>query len=120
MISGMTQAKEPKADKRKGVLGWSWTGFDLLLVLGALVIGSLIWFIPAFWDTPELRAFYQSQKELKAQRLAIEAEEARIQKEREDLGIVYLPPPPPKAAPSAKPAPPAKAPAKPAARKKDS
>ncbi len=115
----MSQAYDPRAGKRKNVLDWSWTGFDLLLVLGALIAGSLIWFIPAFWDTPELRAFYQSQKELKAQRLAIEAEEARIKKENEELGIVYLPPPPPKTAtaPAAKPA--TKTPAKPASKKKD-
>jgi len=116
----MSQANDPRTAKRKNVLDWSWTGFDLLLVLGAVIAGSLIWFIPAFWDTPELRDFYQSQKELKAQRLAVEAEEARIKKENDDLGIVYLAPPPPKAAPAPAAKPAAKTPAKPAPKKKDS
>src|SRR5262245_10609005 len=93
MMQTMVQTGEPKK-KRSGILGWSWAGFDLLLVFGALIVGFFIWFIPSFWDTPELRAFYAHQKELKAKRLAIEAEEARIQKENDDLGIIYLPPPP--------------------------
>ena len=70
----MTQTGDPKAKRRINVLGWSWGGFDLLLVIGALLAGGLIWFVPSFWDTPEMRAFYARQKELKAQRLAIEAD----------------------------------------------
>jgi hypothetical protein len=80
--------KEP----RKGILGWSWTGFDLLLVIGALLAGLLVWFLPSFSSSPELQAFYARQKELKEGRLAREAEEARIRKENEELGLVYIQP----------------------------
>ena len=115
----MTQAN-PKASKHRSVFSWGLAGFDLLLVLGALIAGSLIWFIPAFWDTPELRAFYEQQRQLKAQHLALEAEEARIQKENDELGIIYIQPgenpfptKPPQSA--GKPAP--KSPAKPTSKK---
>jgi hypothetical protein len=91
MMTAMPQT-DRRNEPRKGILGWSWTGFDLLLVIGALLAGLLVWFLPSFSASPELKAFYASQKELKAQRLALEAEEERIRKENEELGLIYIQP----------------------------
>lgn len=120
-MAGMTQANDPKPKRRINVLDISWGGFDVLLLIGALLAGFLIWFAPAFWNTPELKAFYKQQEEAKAQRLAVEAEAARVQKENDDLGLVYIQPgtnPFPTEPPKGKTAP-RKSGAKPAPKKKD-
>jgi hypothetical protein len=41
-----------------------------------------------------VQAFYAKQREIKERRLAREAEAARIAEEREELGLVFIPPPP--------------------------
>jgi hypothetical protein len=73
-------------------LTWKW--FDLLIVVGAVVIGVGVWFIPPIDSDPEVQAFYAKQREIKERRLAREAEAARIAQEREELGLVFIPPPP--------------------------
>jgi hypothetical protein len=64
-----------------------------MLVVAAVVVGFLVWFIPNFRETKEYKALEQSAIERRERREAREAEQARIDKEREDLGIVYFPPP---------------------------
>lgn len=91
-MSTKDSSKASKHRYSKGVLGWSWDGFDMLLVIGALLAGFLVWFLPSFTSSPEVQAFFASQKELKEKRLALEAEEARIAKENEELGIIYIQP----------------------------
>jgi hypothetical protein len=73
---------------------WGWKLFDFLLVLGALLVIFGVWFIPSIDSSPDVQAFYERQRLLKEKRLAVEAEEARIKKEQEDLGLVFIPPPP--------------------------
>lgn len=105
----MPQTDDPRAKKKPlRILGWSWAGFDLLLVIGALLAGALVWFLPSFTNSPDMKALFARQKELKEQRLAIEAEEARIKKENDELGLIYIQPgtnpfptkPPPKTKPN--------------------
>jgi hypothetical protein len=84
--------KQPKSRFGKGVLGWSWAGFDLLLVIGAILAGLLVWFLPSFSSSPQMQTFLARQKELREKRLALEAEEARIAKENEELGLIYITP----------------------------
>jgi hypothetical protein len=83
---------KPKPRFSKGALGWSWAGFDLLLIIGALLAGLLVWFLPSFSSSPQMQTFLARQKDLKEKRLALEAEEARIQKENEELGLIYIQP----------------------------
>ncbi len=68
---------------------WKW--FDLLIVVGAVVIGLAVWFIPNMEADPEVQELYAHQRDLKERRLAREAEAARIEKEREELGLVFVP-----------------------------
>ncbi len=70
----------------------TWKYFDGLIVVGALLIGFLVWFIPNFKDSKEMRDLYQAANERKDRIEARAAEEKRVAKEREDLGLVYLPP----------------------------
>jgi hypothetical protein len=91
-MSTKESSKGSKPRFSKGVLGWSWEGFDMLLVIGALLAGFLVWFLPSFTSSPEVQTFFARQKEMKEKRLAIEAEEARIAKENEELGIIYIQP----------------------------
>lgn len=72
-------------------MSFTWKWFDLLIVIGAVVIGLAVWFIPNINANPEVQELYAHQRELKAKRLAREAEAARIQKEREELGLVFVP-----------------------------
>ena len=97
-------------------LGWGHRYVDMSIVVMGVAVAILVWFIPSFENDPQLQAFYKEQRELKAHRLKVEAAEARIKKEEEELGIVWVPPPPPKApaATPAKPAPAKPTPAKPA------
>jgi hypothetical protein len=71
----------------------SWKYFDLLIAVGALLIGLAVWFIPNFKDSQEMQDLYVAANERKARMEAREAEAARIAKEREELGIVYVPAP---------------------------
>jgi hypothetical protein len=89
----MTQP-DPHARKKRGpgILSWSWTGFDLLLVIGAILAGLLVWFLPSFSSSPQYQGFLARQKDLKEKRLTLEAEEARIAKENEELGLIYIQP----------------------------
>jgi hypothetical protein len=72
-------------------MNWGWKFLDFSLVLAALVIIFGVWFIPRFDANPQVQAFYERQRELREKRLAVEAEEARIKKEQEDLGLVFIP-----------------------------
>ena len=103
---------------KKFKFGWGHRYVDMSIVLMGVAIAILVWFIPSFDSDPQLQAFYKEQRELKEKRLAVEAAEARIKRQEEELGIIWVPPPPPKA-PSATPAQtPDKPPAKPAPKQK--
>jgi hypothetical protein len=102
-------------------LGWGHRYVDMSIAVLGVVVAVLVWFIPNINADPEVQQFYKHQRELKEHRLKVEAAEARIKKEEEELGIVWVPTPQPKApaaSPDKSPAPaqgkaPAKAPAKP-------
>lgn len=74
-------------------MSFTWKWFDLLIVVGAVVIGFAVWFIPSFESDPEIQELYARQREIRERREAREAEAARIAKEREELGLVFIPPP---------------------------
>lgn len=89
-------------------MSWTWKWFDLLIVVMALAAGFGVWFIPNFMASDEMKNLIASQKKLKAeiavyekQQAAYEKQQAEIKKEQDELGLVFLPPPP---APAKKPA----------------
>src|SRR5688572_2133883 len=93
-------------------LSGSWKFFDLIVAVAAVIVGCAVWFIPNFMNSSEMKDLVASQNERKEAVRAYEARQAQIKKEQEELGLVFLPPPP-----AAKPAPGKAGPAKPAPKK---
>ena len=85
---------------------WTWKAFDYLIVIVAIVVGFGVWFLPNFENSPEIQKLYAEQRALKEARLKHEAIVAEIKKEQEDLGLVFIAPPP--EVPKKQPAPKAK------------
>ena len=112
-----------KIKLKRPKLGWGWKYIDASVVVMGVAIAVLVWFIPSLDQNKDMQAFVKRQKEYRAYVERVEAEKARIKKEEEELGIVWVPTPPsmiaPKPAPAAAPAPaPAKPKPKPAPAKK--
>jgi hypothetical protein len=110
-----------KIKLKRPKLGWGWKYIDASVVVMGVAIAVLVWFIPSLDQNKDMQAFMKRQKEYRAYVERVEAEKARIKKEEEELGIVWVPTPPsmiaPKPAPAAAPAP-AKPKPKPAPAKK--
>ena len=83
-------------------MSWTWRWFDYSIVIGAVIVGFAIWFIPNFENSPDIQKLYAQQRELKELRLKYEAQQAEIKKEQEELGLVFIAPAP---EPEKKPAP---------------
>ena len=88
-------------------MAWTWRWFDYSIAIVAVIAGFAIWFVPNFENSPEIKKLYAQQRELKEARLKQEAQEAAIKKEQEELGLVFIAPPPAEA-PQKEPAPKAK------------
>jgi CRISPR/Cas system-associated protein Csx1 len=71
---------------------WTWKSWDMLVVLAALAVGFGVWLLPSFTESKEIKELFAKQKELREQRLKVEAAEAEIAAERERLGLVYVAP----------------------------
>jgi len=99
---------------RLTLLSGSWKFFDLALVIAAIIVGFAVWFIPNFKNSPEMKSLVAIQNERREAWSAYEARQAEIKKEQEELGLVFLPPPP-----AAKPVPGKSEPAKPAPKKNE-
>ena len=99
----------PTRKRRLTLLSGSWQYFDLLIVLAAVVLGFGIWFIPSITSSPDVQKLFAQQKEIAAEIKQQKAEEARVKKEQEDIGLVFVAPADPKKPPPAD----AKKPAKP-------
>jgi hypothetical protein len=98
---------------RLTLLSGSWRFFDLAIVIAAIIAGCTVWFIPNFMNSPEMKKLVASQNERKQVLRTYQARQAETKKEQEELGLVFLPPPPP----AAKPAPGKSGPGKPAPKK---
>ena len=85
---------------------WTWRWFDYSLAVMAVIGGFAIWFVPNFENSPEIKKLYAEQRALKEARLQREAIVAEIKKEQEELGLVFIAPPPEE--PKKQPAPKAK------------
>ena len=88
-------------------MSWTWRWFDYSIAIVAVIAGFAIWFVPNFENSPEIKKLYAQQRELKEARLKQEAQEAAIKKEQEELGLVFIAPPPAEE-PQKEPAPKAK------------
>ncbi len=69
-----------------------WGFFDALLVIGAIIAGFGIWFIPSWSSTPGFRKLESAVHERIDLNNKIKAEEARIKKKNDEEGIVYFGP----------------------------
>ncbi|HEV7693983.1 MAG TPA: hypothetical protein VGO52_24330 [Hyphomonadaceae bacterium] len=101
-----------KIKLKRPKLGWGWKYIDASIVVMGIAIAVLVWFVPSLDQNKDMQAFIKRQKDAREYHQRVEAEKARIKKEEEELGLVWIPPPAAPAAPSVKPTP-GKAPAKP-------
>jgi hypothetical protein len=83
-------------------MAWTWRWFDYSIAIVAVIAGFAIWFVPSFKNSPEIKKLYAQQKELKEMRLKRQAAEAEIRKEHEELGLVFIGPPPAQKQPAVK------------------
>lgn len=73
-------------------MSWTWKWFDLAIVIGAVVIATAVWFIPNFMNSPEMKGLVAASNERKARLEAYEKQQAEIEREREELGLVFVSP----------------------------
>jgi hypothetical protein len=75
-------------------MAWTWRWFDYSIAIVAVIAGFAIWFVPNFENSPEIKKLYAEQRALKEARLKREAQAAEIKKEQDELGLVFIGPPP--------------------------
>jgi len=102
-----------KIKLKRPKFGWGWKYIDASIVVMGVAIAVLVWFIPSLDQNKDLQAFMKAQKEARAYNERVLAEKARIKKEEEELGLVWIPTPPSLLAPKPAPSAAAPAPAKP-------
>ncbi len=76
----------------KSPFHYSWKFFEGLIVVAAVAAAIAIWFLPNFAESDEMHAFEDAVNERKERRLAYEARQERIAKEKKELGLVYFGP----------------------------
>ncbi|MEZ5937050.1 MAG: hypothetical protein R3C52_02385 [Hyphomonadaceae bacterium] len=64
--------------------------FDLLIIVGALLLAIGVWFIPSFSNSKEFKEFVKANNERKAERLELEADARARAEENERTGAVYI------------------------------
>jgi hypothetical protein len=69
-----------------------WGFFDLLLIIGAVVAGFGIWFIPSWSSSEGFQKLEKAVHERVELGNKIKAKEAEIKKKNEEEGIVYFGP----------------------------
>jgi len=73
-------------------INWGWKYWNYMIIGIGLVVGFCVWALPNKWADPEYKAKLAQQSELARQIKAYNAEQARIAKENEELGLVYIDP----------------------------
>jgi hypothetical protein len=73
-------------------INFGWKYFNYILIAVALIVGLGVWFMPNKWAEPTTAANFKETVRLERQMKARKAEEARIKKEQEELGLIYLEP----------------------------
>lgn len=91
-----------KNDKSPGTwkpINYGWKYMNYVIVGVGLIVGFCVWALPNRWADPEIEAGMAKLREREArikewniQQEAIKAEEARIAKENEEMGLVYIEP----------------------------
>ena len=75
-------------------MSWTWKWLDVAIVIGAVAIGFAVFFIPNFMNSKEMKDLVAVDKQRRAAAAAYKAEQAEIKREQEELGLVFLSPPP--------------------------
>jgi hypothetical protein len=73
-------------------LNFGWKYLNYILIGVGLIVGLGVWFMPNKWAEPEVAAGFKKQVAIERARKAAEAEEARIKREQEELGLIFLEP----------------------------
>lgn len=70
----------------------SWKFFEGLIVVGAIAVGLLIWFVPNWAESDTMKEITAAVEHRRAVREQAEAVHREIEEERERLGLVYFGP----------------------------
>ncbi len=92
-------SENPKQPHRWKPIDFGWRYFNYMIIGVGLIVGFCVWVLPNNWADPEVVAGIERLKERQklakewaVQKALIEAEEARIAKENEEMGLVYIEP----------------------------
>ena len=88
--SGNDAPRDPSSYWRPINFGWKYWNYAIIGV--GLIVGFCVWVLPNTWADPEVAANFAKQVQLQKQIKAYNAEQARIAKENEELGLVYIEP----------------------------
>ena len=90
---------ESKSEGRWKPINFGWKYWNYMIIGVGLIVGFCVWVLPNHWADPEVVAGVERLKE--RQRLAEEwkrvqainkAEEERVARENEEMGLVYIDP----------------------------
>lgn len=80
-------------------INFGWKYFNYIVIGVGLIIGFCVWALPNNWADPEVQAGLERlkerqrlAKEWEAQKALIKAEEERIARENEEMGLIYIDP----------------------------
>jgi len=93
----MTDDSKPQSYWKPFNFGWHYWNYAIIGV--GLIVGFCIWVLPNQWADPDVQAGIartkqriEWAKEAEAAQKALAAEEARIARENEENGLVYIEP----------------------------
>jgi len=90
---------EQRASRYWRPINFGWKYWNYIIIGVGVVVGFCVWVLPNQWADPEVQAGVartkqriEWAKEMEAQKEAIAEEEARIAKENEEMGLIYITP----------------------------
>ncbi|MEY2757901.1 MAG: hypothetical protein RIR33_1679 [Pseudomonadota bacterium] len=90
---------QDKASRYWKPINFGWKYFNYVIVGVALIVGFAVWVLPNQWADPEVQAGIQrvmerqrQAKEWKRIEALNKAEEERVARENEELGLIYIEP----------------------------
>jgi hypothetical protein len=92
-------SKDDKVSSSWKPINFGWQYWNYAIIGVALIVGFAIWVLPNQWADPEVQAGIERTKqriewakEAEAQQKLLAEEEARIARENEENGLVYIDP----------------------------
>lgn len=91
--------ENPKPSDRWKPINFGWKYFNYMIIGVGLIVGFCVWVLPNKWADPEVQAGIERVKEKQrlarewaAQQALIKAEEERIARYNEEVGLIYIDP----------------------------